>query len=88
MAMLVVLESLTPEERAVFVLREVFGFAHAEMPGRGQRLATRHNRSYRGGSALTSAGRSATFGDHLAEERCRLRRDGRLGARTPALPLI
>ncbi|HET7244339.1 MAG TPA: RNA polymerase sigma-70 factor [Streptosporangiaceae bacterium] len=31
MAMLVVLESLTPEERAVFVLREVFGFEHAEI---------------------------------------------------------
>jgi RNA polymerase sigma-70 factor (TIGR02957 family) len=31
MAMLVVLESLTPEERAVFVLREVFGFTHAEI---------------------------------------------------------
>jgi RNA polymerase sigma-70 factor (TIGR02957 family) len=30
-AMLVVLESLTPEERAVFVLREVFGYAHAEI---------------------------------------------------------
>ncbi|HEV3068716.1 MAG TPA: RNA polymerase sigma-70 factor [Streptosporangiaceae bacterium] len=30
-AMLVVLESLTPEERAVFVLREVFGFGHAEI---------------------------------------------------------
>jgi RNA polymerase sigma-70 factor (ECF subfamily) len=30
-AMLVVLESLTPEERAVFVLREVFGFPHAEI---------------------------------------------------------
>ena len=31
MAMLVVLESLAPEERAVFVLREVFGFSHAEI---------------------------------------------------------
>ena len=31
MAMLVVLESLTPDERAVFVLREVFGCAHAEI---------------------------------------------------------
>ncbi|WP_116947754.1 RNA polymerase sigma-70 factor [Jiangella endophytica] len=31
MAMLVVLETLTPIERAVFVLREVFGFAHAEI---------------------------------------------------------
>jgi RNA polymerase sigma-70 factor (ECF subfamily) len=30
-AMLVVLESLTPEERAVFVLREVFRFEHAEI---------------------------------------------------------
>jgi RNA polymerase sigma-70 factor (TIGR02957 family) len=30
-AMLVVLESLTPEERAVFLLREVFGFRHAEI---------------------------------------------------------
>jgi RNA polymerase sigma-70 factor (TIGR02957 family) len=30
-AMLVVLESLTPEERAVFVLREVFGFSHADI---------------------------------------------------------
>jgi RNA polymerase sigma-70 factor (TIGR02957 family) len=31
MAMLVVLETLTPLERAVFVLREVFGFPHAEI---------------------------------------------------------
>ncbi|WP_331766518.1 RNA polymerase sigma-70 factor [Embleya sp. NBC_00896] len=30
-AMLVVLESLTPVERAVFVLREVFGYSHAEI---------------------------------------------------------
>ncbi|UXA17148.1 RNA polymerase sigma factor SigJ [Mycobacterium sp. SMC-4] len=30
-AMLVVLESLTPDERAVFVLREVFGFDHEEI---------------------------------------------------------
>ncbi|MCW2756380.1 MAG: polymerase, sigma subunit, family [Nocardioidaceae bacterium] len=31
LAMLVVLESLQPVERAVFVLREVFGFEHAEI---------------------------------------------------------
>jgi RNA polymerase sigma-70 factor, ECF subfamily len=31
MAMLVVLETLSPDERAVFVLREVFGFEHAEI---------------------------------------------------------
>ena len=30
-AMLLVLETLTPTERAVFVLREVFGFAHEEI---------------------------------------------------------
>jgi len=32
-AMLVVLESLTPEERAVFVLREVFDFGYPEIAG-------------------------------------------------------
>jgi len=31
LALIVVLETLTPLERAVFVLREVFGFSHAEM---------------------------------------------------------
>lgn len=31
MAMLVVLETLTPDERAVFVLREVFGFGHDDI---------------------------------------------------------
>jgi RNA polymerase sigma-70 factor (ECF subfamily) len=31
MAMMVVLETLTPDERAVFVLREVFGFDYAEI---------------------------------------------------------
>jgi RNA polymerase sigma-70 factor, ECF subfamily len=31
MAMMVVLESLTPDERAVFVLREVFGFDHDDI---------------------------------------------------------
>jgi RNA polymerase sigma-70 factor, ECF subfamily len=33
MAMLVLLETLTPDERAVFVLREVFGFEYAEIAG-------------------------------------------------------
>ncbi|WP_250288116.1 RNA polymerase sigma-70 factor [Streptomyces atroolivaceus] len=33
MAMLVVLETLSPLERAVFVLREVFDFSHAEIAG-------------------------------------------------------
>ena len=34
MAMLILLETLTPDERAVFVLREVFGFGYDESPGR------------------------------------------------------
>ncbi len=33
MALLVVLETLTPLERAVFVLNEVFGYAHTEIAG-------------------------------------------------------
>ncbi|MEW1775650.1 RNA polymerase sigma factor SigJ [Streptomyces sp. NPDC086777] len=33
LAMLVVLETLTPLERAVFVLHEVFGYAHTEIAG-------------------------------------------------------
>jgi RNA polymerase sigma-70 factor (ECF subfamily) len=33
LALLVVLESLTPLERAVFVLNEVFGYAHTEIAG-------------------------------------------------------
>ena len=33
LAMLIVLETLSPLERAVFVLREVFGFSHAEVAG-------------------------------------------------------
>ena len=33
MAMLVLLETLSPDERAVFVLREVFGFDYDEIAG-------------------------------------------------------
>ncbi|SDD04408.1 sigma-70 family RNA polymerase sigma factor [Glycomyces harbinensis] len=33
LALMVVLESLTPHERAVFVLAEVFGYGHAEIAG-------------------------------------------------------
>ena len=38
MAMLVVLETLTPDERAVFVLREVFGFDYDEIAGGGRQI--------------------------------------------------
>ncbi len=37
MALLVVLETLSPLERAVFVLKEVFGFTHAEIAGAVER---------------------------------------------------
>jgi RNA polymerase sigma-70 factor (ECF subfamily) len=41
MAMLVILETLTPDERAVFVLREVFGFDYDEIAGAvGKSVAT------------------------------------------------
>lgn len=40
MAMLVVLEALTPDERAVFVLREVFGFSHDEIASAVGKSAT------------------------------------------------
>ncbi len=41
MAMLVLLETLTPDERAVFVLREVFGFEYDEIAGAvGKSVAT------------------------------------------------
>ncbi|MBB5777718.1 RNA polymerase sigma factor SigJ [Nonomuraea jabiensis] len=41
MAMLVVLETLTPDERAVFVLREVFGFDYDEIaPAVGKSVVT------------------------------------------------
>ncbi len=40
MAMLVVLETLSPLERAVFVLKEVFGFSHAEIAEAVERSET------------------------------------------------
>ena len=61
-AMLVVLESLTPDERAVFVLREVFGFAHAEI---GAALG----RSGRRGAAAGPPGPRARPGAQAAVRR-------------------
>lgn len=40
MAMLVVLETLSPDERAVFVLREVFGFSHDDIASAVGKSAT------------------------------------------------
>ena len=48
MAMLVVLETLTPLERAVFVLREVFGFDYDEIAGAvGKSVAAVHQTAHR-----------------------------------------
>ena len=65
-AMLVVLESLTPDERAVFVLHEVFGFSHAEIAmalGRSapavRELPHRGSMSRRAGHGLRWTGTSS-----------------------------
>ena len=48
MAMLVLLETLTPDERAVFVLREVFGFDYDEIAGAvGKSTATVRQMAHR-----------------------------------------
>ncbi|WP_328425267.1 MULTISPECIES: RNA polymerase sigma-70 factor [unclassified Micromonospora] len=48
MAMLVLLETLTPDERAVFVLREVFGFGYDEIAAAvGKSVATVHQVAHR-----------------------------------------
>ena len=48
MAMLVILETLTPDERAVFVLREVFGFDFDEIAGAvGKSTATARQMAHR-----------------------------------------
>ncbi len=48
MAMLVLLETLTPDERAVFVLREVFGFDYDEIAGAvGKSAATARQMAHR-----------------------------------------
>ncbi len=48
MAMLVLLETLSPDERAVFVLREVFGFDYDEIAGAvGKSVAAVHQTAHR-----------------------------------------
>jgi len=67
MAMLAVLETLSPAERAVFVLREAFGFPHreiAELLGRSEaavrQLASRAREHVRGGAPRYPADRATT----------------------------
>lgn len=66
MALLVVLESLSPLERAVFVLREVFGYGYAEIAGiLGRRTA-----------AVRQLGHRAR--NHVQARRPRFRTDARI----------
>ena len=63
-AMLLVLETLPPTERAVFVLREVFDVPYAEIAeavekSRARRAADRQPRAYARGRAPTRGRRSA-----------------------------
>ena len=44
MALLIVLETLSPLERAVFVLREAFGMPYAEILGRSEAAPARSSR--------------------------------------------
>lgn len=73
MAMLVVLETLSPLERAVFVLREVFDFSHAEIGGGGGTFGSRGaagrapcSRACAGPAATLHRGPVAAAGRHRA----------------------
>lgn len=68
-AMLLILESLSPLERAVFVLREAFGYAYAEIgdtgavPGAAARRTGAHRRGgHRGPAGRCGAGRRCARG--------------------------
>ena len=69
MAMMLVVQSLTPDERAVFVLHEVFGFA-PRRDRRGHRQGAGHRSADRAPGPVPRAGPqapvSAGCGDHLA----------------------
>src|SRR5690606_3716848 len=70
LGLLILLERLSPAERAVFVLHEAFGYGHreiAEMLGIGEAHSRQHLRRARG---------------HLGRDRQRFRADGARHART------
>ncbi|MET9951151.1 RNA polymerase sigma factor SigJ [Streptomyces sp. NPDC006339] len=70
MAMLVLLETLTPDERAVFVLREVFGFAHAEIAAAvGKSVVTVRQVAHRARSHVQARRRRFEPVDALTTER-------------------
>ena len=72
MAMLVVLETLSPLERAVFVLKEVFDFSHAEIAEAVERSE----------AAVRQAAHRAR--EHVRGPRPRFTRTGRGSARSPS----
>ena len=75
MAMMLVVESLSPDERAVFVLHEVFGFAHDE-------IADAIGKSAAGRSADRASGPLARAGPEaqIRPGRCRCRAGGADGS--------
>ncbi|GAA1482727.1 RNA polymerase sigma-70 factor [Gordonia sinesedis] len=69
MAMLVVLETLSPDERAVFVMREVFGFNYSEIASTvGKSEAALRQIAHRAREHVQSRRRRFTPTDRQAEE--------------------
>jgi RNA polymerase sigma-70 factor (TIGR02957 family) len=97
MAMLVVLETLGPTERAVFVLREVFGFEHAEIaeavdktPAAVRQIAHRareHVEARRPGGTATSKAEHAAVTHRFAEAAATGDIEGLMGLLAPDVVL-
>jgi len=65
MAMLVLLETLSPDERAVFVLRDVFGFDYDEIAGAvGKSVAAVHQTAHRAREHVHATQAVRTRGPH------------------------
>ncbi|WP_309144447.1 RNA polymerase sigma factor SigJ [Streptomyces sp. BR123] len=74
MALLVLLEQLTPVERAVYVLREAFAYGHREIAGLLDLSEANCRQLYRRASARVAEGRAAE-GRSAASERKRFEAD-------------
>jgi RNA polymerase sigma-70 factor (ECF subfamily) len=69
MAMLVLLETLTPDERAVFVLREVFGFEYDEIAGAVDKSVAAVRRSHTAPASMCTHGASDSNPPTLPRQR-------------------
>ena len=70
MAMLVLLETLSPDERAVFVLHEVFGFDYGEIAGAvGKAAATVRQVAHRARDARTHRAAGVELDDFIGRAR-------------------